>query len=923
MVLFGWFFMIKRTVRWNDSIKFRLMLPLIIMPLMVFAILIFLLPVIRNHYINEYKERASIVTRVATTYLTGEDIDRYITTREADNEYNRIQSALLALLEKSNVEYIYISKMVDGGEIYIFSTEDDDTTSLGEFEDWTSDDYPVDLLPKLIAGEEVDPYIMITRWGWLMTSHEPVYRADGTVAGYASVDISMDQIMNEYNTIFIMLIFGSVIILLFSISIFFFILNANIIRPVLKTVSHIYNYEPGKGINANSESLQPYNEIALLDSALTEMRIRTEQALSEAKEANNAKSDFLAKMSHEIRTPMNAIIGMTELAMREEMSAPVSEHIVTIKQASINLLSIINDILDLSKIESGSMQITTAQYLLSSMINDVVNIIRMKAIDSQVRFVVNVDSNLPNSLIGDETRIRQILINLLGNAIKFTDSGFISFTVNGTINNDNMIDLILEVEDSGIGIKQEDIANLFNNYYQVISESDKVAEGVGLGLAITWNIVKAMEGDITVTSEIGFGSKFTVTLPQKIQSFDKIAEIKNRNETSVIYYERREKYAESLYNTINNLEVNCEIVTNIESLQELSKNETISYLFIANGLFNKHKDELLTILKPKQIVLLTVFGDSPPPGDWNIISMPAHAISVANLYNGTSVNFIYNTHSDNVVRFIAPEARVLIVDDINTNLKVAHGLLLPYEFEIDLCSSGKEAIEAVKTNYYDIIFMDYKMPVMDGIEAMKQIRALENEIPSLKWLPIIALTANAISGVKEMFIENGFDDFLSKPIDINKLNNILEKHIPKNKQRNIYSNTSTSVLSENKLKPDPANLFIEGIDVQKGFRFAGKNVGLYFEVLNSFCTDGIEKAKQIEQATEFENITDYTTYLHAIKGAAANIGAVTLSEDAYELELAGENKNIIFIKANTDDFITLLKQTIQNIKNTLSLYNFK
>ncbi|GBU23492.1 sensor kinase [Fibrobacteria bacterium R8-3-H12] len=382
------------------------------------------------------------------------------------------------------------------------------------------------------------------------------------------------------------------------------------------------------------------------------------KTMEDLKIASKAKSDFLAKMSHEIRTPMNAIIGMAELALREQTSDAAREHIITIKQAGANLLSIINDILDFSKIESGKLGIVPSNYLFSSLIKDVISIIKMRIVGSNLSFVVDIDPNIPNSLFGDETRIRQALLNVLSNAVKYTKKGFISFSASGEITGDTVL-LTIEIADSGIGIKPEDLKKLFGEFVQVDMASHKGVEGTGLGLAITKNLIKMMNGDISVQSEYGKGSTFTIKLPQKIRSDESL---------------------------------------------DIAKNDSIA------------------------------------------------------------------------IKFSAPKAKILVVDDMGTNLKVAEGLMRPYKMQIDTCLSGIEAIEKIKADNYDLVFMDHMMPEMDGIEATKIIRETHAN------LPIVALTANAVSGTREMFLSNGFNDFLSKPIDIVKLNSILEKWIPKEKQ---------------------------------------------------------------------------------------------------------------------------------------------
>ena len=645
-------------------------------------------------------------------------------------------------------------------------------------------------------------------------------------------------------------------------------------------------------------------------------------AREQAEQSSRSKGEFLAKMSHEIRTPMNAIVGMAELALREDLSSIVHDHIMTVKQASVNLLAIINDILDFSKIESGNLQIIPTNYFLSSLINDVISIIRMRAVDSHIRFTVYLDSNLPNALMGDEVRIRQILINLLGNAIKYTENGYVSLAVRGETIDENTVNLTMEVKDTGRGIRQENIKKLFDNFSQFDTELNRGVEGVGLGLPISWSIIKAMDGEITVESEYGKGSVFTVILPQKVLHPAKLAVVDNPKEKRALLYERRTVYADSIVYAITNLGVKCELVSSAEQFCDVMKKGSFSFIFVSHALFKKSQDAVLQFGKDAQIVLLAEFGDVPPLGHWSVLSMPAHALSIANVFNGVSDSFAYNTSEELTVRFTAPDAKVLVVDDINTNLKVVHGLLLPYQMDIALCHSGAEAIQAVQSQDYDIVFMDHRMPEMDGVETTQHIRAMGKEESSYKNLPIVALTANAISGMHEMFLQNGFDDFLSKPIDIVKLNAILEKWIPKEKQKGFATDSAimrSKTTHASKLLP--VIFAIEGLDTTKGIHLSGGTVEYYYETLVAFHEDGLHRKEEVKKSFEEDDLSLYTIHVHALKGASANIGAESFSAMAYALEKAGQRGDVSFIKSNHDRFLTMLTQLLNSIGTALSSHN--
>jgi signal transduction histidine kinase/CheY-like chemotaxis protein len=525
------------------------------------------------------------------------------------------------------------------------------------------------------------------------------------------------------------------------------------------------------------------------------LKLDLENALDSATTANRAKSVFLANISHEIRTPLNAIIGMADIAMRSELSPETRWQMTTIRQSGTSLLSIIDDILDISNIESGKLEVTPEPYSPHRVIDDVIGIIRAKLMDSPVKFVGSVDASVPQTLCGDELRIRQILLNVLGNAVKYTDAGTVSLSVDCETVDEGGINLIFKVADTGKGIKKEDTNRLFESFVQINLVNNKGLEGTGLGLAITWHLIKAMGGDIFVDSEVGKGSVFTIILPQS------------------------------------------------RSNQERSETKKTA------------------------------------------------------------------------IFFTTPNARVLLVDDIETNLKVAEGLLSPYKIQIDKCRSGADAIEAVSKVSYDIVLMDHMMPEMDGIEATRHIRAL----PSGRGqkLPIIALTANAASGMKEMFLQNGFDDFLSKPIDTTALNALIEEWIPEEKCVKHTREEAEALADDVDDDSAAVDIVIKGVNVKRGINTMGGKVDNYLQTLGIFHKDGQEKIGELQKALDRDNLPLYTIYVHAIKSAAANIGATRLTETARGLETAARNGNRAFIDKHNSSLIAELGAVLTGIDSCL------
>ncbi len=529
-----------------------------------------------------------------------------------------------------------------------------------------------------------------------------------------------------------------------------------------------------------------------------------------AKAANEAKTNFLANMSHEIRTPINAVLGMNEVILRECEDVKILEYAQNIEAAGRTLLSLINDILDFSKIESGSMEISEAEYDISSVLNDVYNMVYIKAQQKGLELKFVIDETLPEAMYGDEMRIRQIMVNIINNAIKYTSKGSVTLKVNGRRDFDDLLTLCIDVIDTGMGIRDEDKERLFEKFKRLDIDKNKTVEGSGLGLAITSSLLEFMGGTILVDSEYGKGSTFTAMVPQKIVRDNPIGDFKMRLAESV---KERKKYKEKL---------------------------------------------------------------------------------------------------------TAPDARILVVDDTPMNHVVIRELLKPTKVQTESARSGAECLDKQHVKKYDIIFLDYRMPEMDGIETLAQMKK-DMESPNRN-TPVVVLTANAITGARENFLREGFDDYLSKPIESEKLEECLIRFLPNEKM----IMTSNDEQGKEKEKPAagvdkkeyPQWMYgLEGIDVTEGLRNCGSEDS-YLSILKVYYESVGLTEENITNAYESQNYKDYTSYVHSLKSTSRTIGAKELSKLAEKMEAAGNANDIDTINEYQSELMnmySLVRYTLSKV----------
>ena len=657
-----------------------------------------------------------------------------------------------------------------------------------------------------------------------------------------------------------------------------------------------------------------------------------EHVFEELETAGKQNAVFLSNVSHELRTPINMVIGISEVALAKELSPDIRADMSSIKLAGKRLSNQINNMLDYTEILEGTLIPAKKEYMITSVLNDLITTVALQTNRQHLELVFDIDPNVPAVLVGDAEKISHVLKILVENSIKFTEEGGVNIRIKHRLENYGA-NLVIDICDTGIGMTDSQLTRMYDVFYQADTGSSRLAGGLGLGLPIAQGLLTAMGGFIHFNSEEKQGLSAHIVIPQGVVDARPCIVLNHPEQLCIACYFRPERYVCDevrgyydglIYNLIHGLGIQGYQAHNFETLLKLRRSHKLTHVFIAQSEYDENREYYEELANTLRVIVIaerdfTLSAESR----LLVIHKPFSALSVANLLNGEmGERGFAEDQAAGRKPFTCVGVRALAVDDEEMNLMVAKGVLGNYGIEVDTCLSGKEAIAQCGTTAYDIIFLDHMMPGFDGVETLKRIRELRNGM--YQDLPVIALTANTVSGAREMFRNEGFTEFVPKPIERMVLERVLRKVLPKGCiQYSVPANgempveelpeAAQSLPADSPEQPGPAEppvrqadapaspydqLAQSGVNVDVGLDYCAGDEDFYREMLRLFSAQGEEKRTEIAALYESANWTDYAIKVHALKSTSQTIGAEALSAQAKELELAGKQGDVDFIRAH-------------------------
>lgn len=657
---------------------------------------------------------------------------------------------------------------------------------------------------------------------------------------------------------------------------------------------------------------------------------------------------FLSNVSHELRTPINMVIGISEVALGKELSPDIRADMTSIKLAGKRLSSQINKMLDYTEIVEGTLTPAKEEYMITSVLNDVITMTALQSNRQQLEIVFDIDPKVPAVLVGDAEKISHVLKILVENSIKFTEEGGVNVRIGYRLESYG-INLLIDICDTGIGMTDSQMLQMYDDFYQADSGSSRLVGGLGLGLPIARGLLNAMGGFIHFESKGQEGLHAHIVIPQGVADHQPCIVLNHADQVCVACYFRPERYNCDevrgyydglLQNLLEGLGINGYQTHNFEGLLKLQRSYNLTHVFIAQSEYEENQayyEELAGTLRVIVIAEKEFTLDSG--SELFIMHKPFSALSVANLLNGDmGARGFAEAQAAGRRPFTCQGVRALAVDDEEMNLVVAKGVLGSYGIEVDICLSGKEAVAQCENVAYDIIFLDHMMPGFDGVQTLRKIRELQDG--AYQDLPVIALTANTVSGAREMFRSEGFTEFVPKPIERTVLERVLRRVLP-NRFIQYGEETAEKEASQDDAQAAPAKeeteasdrnsapvgqiepvepegsaetamgestpfydrLVQAGINVELGLDYCGEDENFFREMLRMFCVQSESKKAEIISLYEAANWTDYAIKVHALKSTSLTIGAESLSAQAKELELAGKRGDVDFILAHHDELM--------------------